>query len=137
MPDAFVELSPDKPDQDDLQVLGGDHQPAHAPAIVRQGAAAEKGDHDRRSESHDRESAAMSTDTLSNVLRAARLTGAVFFDIQASTPSVAETPPARDVAALVMPGSEHGYRPSRAAGSRACATVRSDAAAPPVTASRR
>lgn len=49
----------------------------------------------------------MSTDTLSDVLRAVRLTGAVFFDVNACTPWVAESPPARDVADQIMPGSEH------------------------------
>ena len=32
-------------------------------------------------------------DALSDVLRAVRLTGAIFFDVQASEPWVAETPP--------------------------------------------
>lgn len=49
----------------------------------------------------------MSTDTLSDVLRAVRLTGAVFFDVGASAPWVAESPPAREIASQVMPGSEH------------------------------
>jgi AraC-like DNA-binding protein len=49
----------------------------------------------------------MSADTLSEVLRAVRLTGAVFFDIQASAPWVAETAPARDVGPHMMPGVEH------------------------------
>jgi AraC-like DNA-binding protein len=49
----------------------------------------------------------MTTDTLSDVLRAVRLTGAVFFDVEASAPWVAEAPPARDVAPFIMPGSEH------------------------------
>lgn len=49
----------------------------------------------------------MSTDTLSEVLRAVRLTGAVFFAIDASAPWVAETPPARDVGPHIMPGVEH------------------------------
>jgi AraC-like DNA-binding protein len=49
----------------------------------------------------------MSTDTLSEVLRAVRLTGAVFFDIDASAPWVAEAPAGRDVASLIMPGCEH------------------------------
>lgn len=49
----------------------------------------------------------MSTDTLSDVLRAVRLTGAVFFDVDAGDPWVAETPPAREVAPSVLPGSEH------------------------------
>jgi AraC-like DNA-binding protein len=49
----------------------------------------------------------MSTDTLSDVLRAVRLTGACFFDVHASAPWVAEAPAARDIAHLIMPGSEH------------------------------
>lgn len=49
----------------------------------------------------------MSTDTLSEVLRAVRLTGAVFFDIDARAPWVAEAPPARDIAPFIMPGAEH------------------------------
>ena len=49
----------------------------------------------------------MSTDTLSDVLRAVRLTGAVFFDVDARAPWVAEAPAAREVAPQVMPGSEH------------------------------
>lgn len=47
----------------------------------------------------------MSTDILSDVLRAVRLTGAVFFDITASAPWVAEAPASREIAPLVMPGS--------------------------------
>ena len=49
----------------------------------------------------------MSTDTLSDVLRAVRLTGAVFFDVTARAPWVAEAPAARDIAHHIMPGSEH------------------------------
>jgi AraC-like DNA-binding protein len=49
----------------------------------------------------------MSRDTLSDVLRAVRLTGAVFFDVHASAPWVVEAPAGRDVAPFVMPGSEH------------------------------
>jgi AraC-like DNA-binding protein len=49
----------------------------------------------------------MSTDTLSEVLRAVRLTGAVFFDIQACAPWVAEAPAAREVGPHIMPGCEH------------------------------
>ena len=41
----------------------------------------------------------MSTDTLSEVLRAVRLTGAVFFAVDASAPWVAEAPPAREIGA--------------------------------------
>lgn len=49
----------------------------------------------------------MSTDTLSEVLRAVRLSGAVFFRVDASPPFVAEAPPGRAVAPYVMPGAEH------------------------------
>jgi AraC-like DNA-binding protein len=49
----------------------------------------------------------MSTDVLSEVLRAVRLTGAVFFNVEGSAPWVAETPPSTVIAPLVMPGSEH------------------------------
>jgi AraC-like DNA-binding protein len=47
------------------------------------------------------------SDTLSDVLRAVRLTGAVFFAIDASAPWVAETAGARFVAPRLMPGVEH------------------------------
>jgi len=47
------------------------------------------------------------TDVLSEVLRAVRLTGAVFFSVEASAPWVAETPAASVIAPYVMPGSEH------------------------------
>jgi hypothetical protein len=46
-------------------------------------------------------------DTLSEVLRAVRLNGAVFFAIDASAPWVAEAPPAREIGHLLQPGSEH------------------------------
>ena len=49
----------------------------------------------------------MTIDTLSDVLRAVRLTGAVFFSFDASTPWVAEAPPARELGAHLMPGIEH------------------------------
>ena len=53
----------------------------------------------------------MSTDVLSEVLRAVRLTGAVFFTVEASAPWVAETPEGKLVAPHVLPGVEHviGY----------------------------
>ncbi len=47
------------------------------------------------------------TDTLSEVLRAVRLTGAIFFAIDASSPWVTEAPPAPVVAPHLMPGVEH------------------------------
>lgn len=49
----------------------------------------------------------MSTDTLSDVLRAVRLTAAVFFDFEAGAPWVAEAPSACEVAPFVLPASEH------------------------------
>jgi AraC-like DNA-binding protein len=46
-------------------------------------------------------------DTLSDVFRAVRLTGAVFFDVHAGAPWVAAAPPAAEIADRVMPGCEH------------------------------
>ena len=46
-------------------------------------------------------------DVLSDVLRAVRLTGAVFFDVDASCPWVGESPGTTEIAAAVMPGVEH------------------------------
>jgi len=45
-------------------------------------------------------------DVLSDVLRAVRLTGAVYFDFEFSSPWVAETPPSRAIADTVMPGAD-------------------------------
>jgi AraC-like DNA-binding protein len=47
------------------------------------------------------------TDTLSDVLRAVRLTGAIYFRIEGSAPWVAETPPSREIAPALMPGVDH------------------------------
>ncbi|HEY4157374.1 MAG TPA: AraC family transcriptional regulator [Polyangiaceae bacterium] len=47
------------------------------------------------------------TDTLSDVLRAVRLTGAVFFRVDASAPWVADTPAASTLGPHLMPGVEH------------------------------
>ena len=49
----------------------------------------------------------MSLDTLSEVLRAVRLKGAIFFAIDGSAPWLAETPPAREVGPYLLPGAEH------------------------------
>ena len=46
-------------------------------------------------------------DALSDVLRAVRLTGAVFFDVRASEPWVAEAPAGDAVVGTIFPGSEH------------------------------
>ena len=45
-------------------------------------------------------------DVLSDVLRSVRLSGAVFFDFEMSSPWVAEAPPSREIAASVMPGAQ-------------------------------
>ena len=49
----------------------------------------------------------MSLDTLSEVLRAVRLKGAIFFSIDGSAPWLAETPPAREIGPYLMPGAGH------------------------------
>ena len=48
----------------------------------------------------------MTTDVLSDVLRAVRLTGAVYFDLELSSPWVAEAPASKEVASKVMPGAQ-------------------------------
>ena len=62
------------------------------------------------SERDDRASGAygagVSADVLSDVLRSVRLTGAVYFDFELSSPWVAEAPPSREIAAIVMPGAQ-------------------------------
>lgn len=49
----------------------------------------------------------MSADTLSDVLRAVRLKGAVFFYVTGGSEWAAESPPSKDIGAAVMPGAEH------------------------------
>jgi AraC-like DNA-binding protein len=49
---------------------------------------------------------AVAADVLSDVLRSVRLTGAVYFDFDLSSPWVAEAPPSREIAAIVMPGAQ-------------------------------
>jgi len=49
----------------------------------------------------------MSQDTLSDVLRAVRLRGAVFYYIEGSSPWSAEAPPAREIIPAIMPSAEH------------------------------
>jgi AraC-like DNA-binding protein len=48
----------------------------------------------------------VTADVLSDVLRAVRLTGAVYFDFELSSPWVAEAPPSREIAGKVMPGAQ-------------------------------
>ena len=49
----------------------------------------------------------MSVDILSDVLTAVRLKGAVFFDVEASVPWVAEALPAKATASAILPDAEH------------------------------
>lgn len=49
----------------------------------------------------------MSTDVLSELLSAVRLTGSVFFDVTATSPWVAEAPPSAQIAKDVTPGAQH------------------------------
>jgi len=49
----------------------------------------------------------MGADALSEVLRAVRLTGAVFFRLEAREPWVAEAPPSDSCAPFVLPGAQH------------------------------
>lgn len=49
----------------------------------------------------------MSEDALSDVLRAVRLRGAVFFDVEANAPWAAEAPPATVVGPGILPGVDH------------------------------
>ena len=46
-------------------------------------------------------------DALSDVLRAVRLTGGIFFDVRASEPWVAETPQGGSIVGRIFPGAEH------------------------------
>ena len=48
----------------------------------------------------------MKADVLSDVLRAVRLTGAVYFDFELTSPWVREAPPSRAIAGSVMPGAQ-------------------------------
>jgi AraC-like DNA-binding protein len=49
----------------------------------------------------------LSRDTLSDVLRAVRLRGAVFYYIEGTAPWVAEAPAAREIIPAIMPGVDH------------------------------
>jgi AraC-like DNA-binding protein len=49
----------------------------------------------------------MNADALSELLRAVRLRGAIFYDIEGAPPWAAETPHAREIIQDIMPGSEH------------------------------
>src|ERR1700743_3513441 len=62
---------------------------------------------DRPSGTLARSSGEALVDALSDVLRAVRLTGAIFFDVQACEPWVAETPSGQTIVDAMFPGSEH------------------------------
>jgi AraC-like DNA-binding protein len=49
----------------------------------------------------------MSGDTLSDLLRAVRLRGAIFFYVHGNDPWVAETPNAREIIPAILPGVDH------------------------------
>jgi len=49
----------------------------------------------------------MSGDALSDVLRAVRLRGALFFYVEGSDPWVAEAPPSREIIPAILPGVDH------------------------------
>jgi AraC-like DNA-binding protein len=49
----------------------------------------------------------MSGDTLSDLLRAVRFRGALFYYIEGLSPWVAEAPPAREIIPAILPGVEH------------------------------
>src|SRR5262245_16462301 len=49
---------------------------------------------------------AMTVDVLSDVLGAVRLSGAVFFDLELSSPWIAAAPASREIAARVLPGAQ-------------------------------
>jgi AraC-like DNA-binding protein len=70
-------------------------------------------------------------DVLSDVLRAVRLTGAVFFDVEACEPFVATTPAAEKLVASVMPEAEHLIM-FHAITSGGCWAELEDGSAPPV-----
>lgn len=70
-------------------------------------------------------------DVLSDVLRAVRLTGAIYFDVDASSPWVGESPGTADIAAAVMPEAEHIIS-FHAVMSGSCWAALADDSVPPV-----
>src|SRR5918996_2443032 len=53
------------------------------------------------------EAACMGIDALSDVLKAVRLTGAIFFDVDAFAPWAAAAPRSRVLVPMIMPGVDH------------------------------
>lgn len=72
-------------------------------------------------------------DVLSDLLRAVRLTGAIYFDIDASSPWVGESPGTAEIAAAVIPGVEHVIS-FHAVLSGSCWAALGDGSAPPLRA---
>jgi AraC-like DNA-binding protein len=70
-------------------------------------------------------------DVLSDVLRTVKLTGAVYFDVDASSPWVGESPGTAEIAAAIMPGAEHIIS-FHAVISGSCWAALGDGSAPPV-----
>ena len=62
--------------------------------------------HDRTSESLALSSGIMATDTLSNVLHTVRMTGALFFVLECTTPWVDEVPEASTFSQTILPGAQ-------------------------------
>ncbi len=48
----------------------------------------------------------MNADVISDVLRAVRLSGAVYFDFELTSPWIVEAPPSREIVGKVMPGAQ-------------------------------
>lgn len=61
---------------------------------------------ERRDRAADSQATGATADVLSDVLRSVRLTGAVYFDFELSSPWVAEAPPSHEIAGLVLPGAQ-------------------------------
>ena len=70
-------------------------------------------------------------DVLSDVLGAVRMTGAIFFDIDAGSPWIGESPETSAIATAIMPGAEHVIS-FHAVLSGSCWAAISNAGAPPV-----
>jgi AraC-like DNA-binding protein len=70
-------------------------------------------------------------DVLSDVLRAVRLTGAVYFDMNVGSPFVGESPSTAEIAAAIMPGAEHVIS-FHAVMSGSCWAALGDGTMPPV-----
>ena len=80
---------------------------SHAPASDSHSSPSERANGFPPSRRHARASGArVSSDVLSDVLRAVRLTGAVYFDFELSSPWVAEAPRSQEIAPTVMPGAQ-------------------------------